>query len=258
MKRSHPTRRSLWALDTGDMLYLGRLATPFVGVALVAAAVFAWLSDAVGDHDGITAFDAPAAAWIATHRTLAEGQAGLVVANATGPAALLALTVLLSALLWWRGASRQALILASGVAISYVAGGLAKLAEHRPRPTAPINLTPEVEPSFPSGHVLVVSTLLGLLILLAWTRLSRAVRVAAVSTAVVAIAAVAVDRLVVGAHWITDVVGAITLSLVIVSAAAAACRVAEAREGPAPVAAGATLSVGGCGERGKRGWGQSP
>lgn len=244
MKRGHPTRRLLWARDSGDMHYLGRLATPFVGVALLAASAFAWLSDAVGDHDGITAVDAPTAAWIATHRTLAEGQAGLVVANATGPAALLALTSLLSALLWRRGASTQALILASGVAISYVAGGLVKLAAHRPRPTAPINLAPEAEPSFPSGHVLVVSTLLGLLILLAWSRLSRAMRVAAVTTAVVAIAAVAVDRLVVGAHWITDVVGAIALSLVIVSAAAAAYRVTEARKGTAPVAAGATVSAG--------------
>ena len=52
---------------------------------------------------------------------------------------------------------------------------------------------------------------------LAWSWLGRAGRVAATSGAVIATVAVAVDRLVVGAHWVTDVAASLALAAVIVS-----------------------------------------
>lgn len=198
-----------------------RSATPYAVVALAAATVFAWLCDAVGDRDGVTMVDAPVASWFATHRTVGEGHVGLIVARATGPLVLLLVTALLAGAMWRRGERGHATVLGVSVVGAYGLGGLAKFVEHRVRPAAPINLAPEAEPSFPSGHVLVVSTIVGVLLVLAWQRLSRAARLGAASVAVASVLAVALDRLVVGAHWLTDVVGAVALSLVIVACAAA-------------------------------------
>jgi hypothetical protein len=36
-----------------------RLLRPFAVLAMVGSLVFAWMCDAVGDHDGITALDGP-------------------------------------------------------------------------------------------------------------------------------------------------------------------------------------------------------
>jgi len=63
--------------------------------------------------------------------------------------------------------------------------------------------------------------------------LSRAGRVAATTVAVGVTLAVAVDRLVVGAHWLTDVLGSLALAGVIVSVVLAAHRLLQP-EGVAP------------------------
>lgn len=198
-----------------------RDAAPFAGIAAAGAIAFAWLCDAVGDHDGITAVDLPVARWFAEHRTAFEGQVGLLVARATGPAVLVVLTLLVSGFLWWRSRRQDAVLLSAGVALAYTVGGITKFAEHRARPAAPINLAPETEPSFPSGHVLVVTTLVGLLLLITGHQVHGRARAISGIAAVLVIGVVAVDRLVVGAHWATDVLGSIPLALVIVAGAGA-------------------------------------
>lgn len=228
MIRAHAPRPRALTSEAGQALIpLARSATPFAALAAAAALVFAWLCDAVGDRAGITAIDLPVATWFASHRTVTEGHAGLLVARATGPAVLVALTLLISGLMWWRSERRRSLLLTASVVVAYAAGGIAKLAEHRARPGTPINLAPEGEPSFPSGHVLVVSTLVGVLLAFSWHRLARAGRAVATAVAVAAVAAVSLDRIVVGAHWLTDVVGSLDLGLVIVAIVAAGERVSR-------------------------------
>lgn len=201
-----------------------RALLPFAVLAASGALVFAWLCDAVGDHDGITAVDGPVAAWFAAHRSVSLGHDGLLAAKATSPAVLVGLTLVGAALLWWRGHRRGSVLLAGSVALAYAAGAAAKLGEHRARPVAPVNLAPEGEPSFPSGHVLVVATIVGVLLVLAWDRMSTAVRVLASLGGAAVVVLVALDRLVVGAHWLTDVVGALALASVVVALAAVAHR----------------------------------
>lgn len=204
-----------------------RALLPFAVLASSGALVFAWLADAVGDHDGITVVDRPVAAWFAAHRSLALGHDGLLAAKATSPAVLVGLTLVGAALLWWRGHRRGSVLLAGSVAVAYAAGAAAKLGEHRARPVAPVNLAPEGEPSFPSGHVLVVATIVGVLLVLAWDRMSTAMRVLASLSGAAVVVLVALDRLVVGAHWLTDVVGALALASIVVALAAVALRLTE-------------------------------
>jgi undecaprenyl-diphosphatase len=136
------------------------------------------------------------------------------VAKATSPALLVLLVAGVSALLWLRRFRFEAVVLASTVVFAYGVGGLAKLAEHRARPASPINLSPESEASFPSGHVLIVATIAIVALSLAWSHLSTTQRALAASAGAALTLAVAVDRLIVGAHWLTDVVGSLALAAV--------------------------------------------
>lgn len=192
---------------------------PLLLLGFVGVLGFTWLSDGVGDRDGATYIDAPVAGWFAHTRTAAEGSIGLLLAKATSPAVLILATALVVVVLWLRGRRQASVILGASVFVAYAAGAVAKVLEHRARPVAPINLAPELEGSFPSGHVLVVSTIAFVGLGLAWAHLSRNARIVASIMATAAVVVVALDRLVVGAHWLSDVLGSLYLASMIIAAA---------------------------------------
>lgn len=192
-----------------------RSLAPMAALAAAGLLTFTWIGDAVGERDGITIVDGPTSVWIAAHRSITEGQLGLLLARLASPVVLVAAVALVSVALWLRRHRFEAVTLAITVVAAYGIGGVAKIAEHRARPVAPVNLAPEAEGSFPSGHVLVVATIAIVLVVLAWSHLSASTRAVAVSAAVLATTVMAADRLLVGAHWLTDVVASIALSLVL-------------------------------------------
>ena len=188
---------------------------PFAIVAMVGSLVFAWMCDAVGDHNGVTALDQPVSLWFATHRSVAEGHLGLLLAKATSPAVLIVVVAVTAFLLRRRGFRLESTLIAGATVVAYLAGAVVKFAEHRGRPVSPVNLAPESEFSFPSGHVLVVAVVVVVAVGLAWTHLTRAARILAAVASTGAILLIALDRLVVGAHWLTDVVGSVALAGII-------------------------------------------
>lgn len=194
-----------------------RQLLPFAMIALAGTIGFVWVSDGVGDHDGVTYADAPVASWFLAHRTVTEGQFGLLLAKATSPVVLIAAVIVAALLLWRFGHKLEAGLIAGSVFIAYAVGYIAKHVEGRSRPLAPINLAPESEASFPSGHVLVVTIVAFVAVGLAWRHLSTALRTIATTAAVLVTLAVSLDRLLVGAHWMTDVVGSIFLASVIIT-----------------------------------------
>ncbi len=202
---------------------------PILLAACSAAVILAGITDAVGENDGVTAVDRPVAAWFAAHRTLAQGHLGLQLAHATSPAVLIALVLLTAVVLLRRGLRSEAVLLTGATLVAYASGAALKFGEHRPRPLSPVNLAPEGEPSYPSGHVLVVAVIAFTVVALAWSHLSRARRVTAVTAASVVVAGIALDRLVVGAHWLTDLAGSLALAAVIVSGVIAALRLRRAK-----------------------------
>ncbi|MFA7323681.1 MAG: hypothetical protein WC005_04905, partial [Candidatus Nanopelagicales bacterium] len=128
-----------------------RTLLPFALVALAGVLGFAWMCDGVGDRDGATYADAPVASWFAAHRTVSEGQLGLLLAKATTPVVLIAAVAVAALVLWRYGRRLEAALLAGAVFIAYAVGYAAKHLEGRARPLAPTNLAPESEASFPSG-----------------------------------------------------------------------------------------------------------
>jgi undecaprenyl-diphosphatase len=95
---------------------------------------------------------------------------------------------------------------------------LIKTAIGRPRPADTLVevLLPQHGNSFPSGHVMFYTVFFGFLFFLAWTRLHRSVwrtLVLVVTGALVLL--IGPSRMYVGAHWLSDVIAAHLISLVI-------------------------------------------
>ena len=180
---------------------------------LAAVAVFA-------ARVGSSGLDLATAAWSAGHRPSWVAQSGILVSRLTSPAILIGITVAACLLLWLRGRRLPALVLGGSVLVAYAAGAVLKALIGRPRPLPPVNLMPESEPAFPSGHVLVIATLVVVGLLIAWPAMRPAVRGLAMTGGITAVLLVALDRLVVGAHWLTDVLGSLALATVIAGLAA--------------------------------------
>jgi membrane-associated phospholipid phosphatase len=122
--------------------------------------------------------------------------------------------ILLIGVGWWlrRRTWRPLGLLAAAYIGADLAFNAAKELVHRPRPPAGILLKPVAGPSFPSGHATQAVAVYGMLAALAAAATSSwARKVTAWALAVVISGLVAVSRLYLGTHWLTDVLGGLAL-----------------------------------------------
>jgi membrane-associated phospholipid phosphatase len=175
-------------------------------------------------HSGwLTGADAATLGWFTAHRSTGETTAAVAVTTAGGPAGVAIIGLLASAIWVWRRRSPWPAVVVMGtLAVVAAANSLCKLAVGRHRPPVSAHLVAETDLSYPSGHVAGTVALAGAVLLLylpaARTWLRRGVAVVA---AVLVVSAVAVSRLYLGVHWLTDVVGAALLGTEVVLAAGA-------------------------------------
>jgi membrane-associated phospholipid phosphatase len=138
-----------------------------------------------------------------------------IVARSLGTVVEALLIGLLALVLLTGRLARRSQVIAGALA---VAGGaivseVLKTAIERFRPDAAPGMV--AANSFPSGHVVVTAVAaLALLRLVRRCRWPRGVKVAAAVVAVGAVALQAVARLLLGAHWITDVIASLLLAIV--------------------------------------------
>jgi membrane-associated phospholipid phosphatase len=199
----------LLVCDTGDVVRKRRRLTRekgLIGLALLCALAFSAL--ALHAATGVTFAVDGSTRDVARqyHHDLVE--AGMRTVSMLGTAAVLVpLIGLVSCLAWRRCSVRHA------VAVPVAMGGagalqlVAKWAVDRPRP----NLD---DWGFPSGHVLIVVVLLGLAChLAAVAGVSRRWRRLAGTTSLAVVVAVAVSRLYLDVHWLSDVMGGFAIGL---------------------------------------------
>ncbi|WP_423919348.1 phosphatase PAP2 family protein [Frigoribacterium sp. 2-23] len=195
------------------------------GIAVAATAGAAWIYDGVTGKDGVETLDRPALDRAKRLRSPVANGTAAVISRVFGPIAMPALTV--GAAIAFGVRDRRAtpvtLLVAAG------AGSLAmtlagKRLIKRNRPSRREAIPPyEKSPSFPSGHTLNTTTILGVLAYLLALRQERnGPQVAIVGTAAGTAGVVGLSRVLLGAHWFTDVaVGWVTgtgwLSLIITS-----------------------------------------
>jgi len=200
------TRTSTWTAAT--WLLVATVLVCFVGiVGLTAAATETY--DAVVEGDGVAALDHPVLELVVQHRTPALAQALTTFTDIGGKVGMPILSVALVLLATWAWRSWSPAVLTTLAA----AGSLAmtvvgKQLIGRVRPPLADAVPPfETSPSFPSGHTLNTTVIIGVLTYLLLTHLHRRrTRILAVVLASCWIVAMGLSRVVLGHHWLTDVV----------------------------------------------------
>lgn len=179
-----------------DVCGLMALVVGFVGLALVAHRV----------QDG-TALDHALLDWLVAHRHHGLTTAAIVVTNAGSPGSMWPLAVIAGAILSARYSPLTGIVVLATLASAYGLSTLTKTVAGAQRPPRATQLLLEIDPSYPSGHVTGTLALVGIVAVVLGRGRSLAIRVACgVGVAAVTVV-VALTRLYLGVHWLTDVVG---------------------------------------------------
>ncbi len=191
------------------------------GLVLVALGVigFLWVLDAVREMDDLASLDTPVLEALAAGRSPVLTAVLTAVTTISGPVVLPAL-VAIGALLWGRRRRewRPVGLLVGAMLVSTLVAFGVKLVVARPRPPVDSQLIPGLEAtySFPSGHTAGAATLFLVLAYLAWSR-RRTLRVLMgwAGLAVVGVGLVALSRLYLGYHFVTDVAASVALAVAV-------------------------------------------
>ncbi|CCH76091.1 conserved membrane hypothetical protein [Nostocoides japonicum T1-X7] len=200
---------------------------PSVGAPLLVAAgtlmMAGWLAAGVHRHTGLAAHDAAVTQWFVEARTPPLTAAAEVVTTLGSEPSI---TVLSGLLLAWLVVRRRLVAAAHVMACTLLGAALIVGVKHlvaRPRPPAYlVSGPPDTTYSFPSGHTLSSTIFFGLaaaLVVLATRR--RWARAAAVLGWFVASVAVALSRVLLGYHWMTDVLAGWLLGVTVLAVACA-------------------------------------
>jgi undecaprenyl-diphosphatase len=187
------------------------------GVIVVALAVMgAEVYDNVVDDAGLANLDKPALALSEDLRTPWLNSAVTAFTNIGGGIGMPIVGSILTAWLTWAGRTWRPLILVGGAAaVSVSATTFGKKLFGRTRPDHADAVPPyESSPSFPSGHTLNTTVVIGLVVYLACLQIQRTVaRVSIITAGSIFIIAMGLSRVFLGHHWLTDVIAGWLLGL---------------------------------------------
>jgi membrane-associated phospholipid phosphatase len=189
----------------------GLALTVALGLVFAMALGFGLVADMVTSQTGLYRYDASAAAWGADNATPTSTWLLGLVTWLGATVTVLAVTVALGLVEWLR--RRRLAVLAFMVMVvvgqNLIANTVKALVE-RERPPVP-HLAPSSGFSYPSGHAAAAAaTWAAVVLVLGRGRPLRAKAWLAAGAAVIALA-VAASRVLLGVHWLTDVVGGAAL-----------------------------------------------
>jgi undecaprenyl-diphosphatase len=180
-------------------------------VAVVGGGAFGLLLTMVRTHQGFARFDGSAARFGASHATGTSTQVLRILTQAGGAYVIIPLAIVVGAAEMRRNRSwLPAAFLTVVVGGQYLLADLIKLLVDRTRPDL-LRLTGFSGPSFPSGHATASAAVFAAMALLAGRGRSRSVKAALSAVSVGAAVLVAATRVLLGVHWLTDVMAGLIL-----------------------------------------------
>jgi undecaprenyl-diphosphatase len=206
----------IWLLAVGLTVTMPRLRDlvpgpirlpVLVGAGGVTTLVLAQAAvvDGVADSAGPGPLDRSVLGWFLAARSPAVTVLMKAVSTAGGTAGMAVLALIGSGLLWRaRRRAAAAVVIAAAVGAGILVEGFKHL-YGRSRPPVVDRLTSESTFSLPSGHALGSMVVLGVLAAVVVLTGRRSAQVGAVVLATAGIAVIAVSRLYLGVHWVTDV-----------------------------------------------------
>ena len=224
--------------------YAALWITMLVGgvIVVILALVSAEVYDDVVDDAGLANLDKPALAFMEQLRSPGLDAFITGFTNIGGGIGMPILASILTAWLIWASRTWRPLILIGGAAaVSITATTLGKKLIGRNRPDHADAVPPyENSPSFPSGHTLNTTVVIGLVVYLACLQVQRtSARVGLIAAGAIFIVAMGMSRVYLGHHWMTDVIVGWVLGLAWVGMVILAHRLFHAlrhreQTGPAP------------------------
>ncbi|MFH0907821.1 MAG: bifunctional DedA family/phosphatase PAP2 family protein [bacterium] len=194
--------------------YLGLHLTASVLLLIGASWLFGGIAEDVVAGDPLTVVDAHVAAWFHARATPGLTTAMQCVTKLGSFAWVTSLSIVAALVLWQKRCWYRLLALALVVPGGMLLDVLLKLAFHRLRPRFEDSLMIFDGYSFPSGHTMAATLLYGLLAAFAVVALEAwHWRVGAVLGAVVLVVLVGFSRVYLGAHYLSDVLGAAAAGL---------------------------------------------
>ena len=155
-----------------------------------------------------TATDHHVLHWFVHHRSEWLTGPAIAITDAGSPVATIVLAFVIAGVLWWRRRTAIApLIVIATLGLAGAASTIMKVVVRSERPPLALQLITETDPSFPSGHVTGTLALAGIVAVAIGTGRSPAVRRSLYWGVAAVTVVVAVTRLYLGVHWVTDVVG---------------------------------------------------
>lgn len=187
---------------------------------VVGSAIFLLAYICMNQNIGIGALNQPILSFIVQHRDPIITNIMKIVSTITNPIPF-AVIVLMVASIWaiskreiWRP-----LLLAVAMGVTLIATLTIKTYFMTGRPSQTDMIAPyELDYSFPSGHTLGIAVFILVLGYLIYSRHSSALRIFDwFSMAIVGIGIVAVSRLYLGYHWLTDITASIGIGFIILA-----------------------------------------
>ena len=180
---------------------------------LATSLFFGSIAEDVVTNDTLVNWDRHIAAWIQSQNNSSLTRIMVIVTQLGGFPVVVVICAITGLLLWRRHSYPLLIALILAVPGGMTFNLLLKIAFHRDRPPVEHPFVPTTSYSFPSGHTMAATTLYGFLVIIAFSMLRKEHALPLALAAALMIAAVAVSRIYLGAHYLSDVLGAIAAGL---------------------------------------------